>query len=126
MTCRTRHQGGGTVRFVGERGWLDIARGRMSASEPNLLREMQAPGKAVTLPASDDHHDNFFACVRSRARPIADVELGHRTTTVCNLGQIAMLLGRKLQWDPVREEFVGDDMANRLRGRAMRAPWALA
>lgn len=126
MTCRTRHQGGGTVRFVGERGWLDIARGRMSASEPNLLREMQAPGKAVALPASDDHHDNFFACVRSRARPIADVELGHRTTTVCNLGQIAMLLGRKLQWDPAREEFVGDDMANRLRGRAMRAPWALA
>jgi hypothetical protein len=44
---------------------------------------------------------------------------------VCNLGQIGMVLGRKLRWDPVKEEFVGDDMANRLRGRAMRSPWAL-
>lgn len=126
VTCRTRHEGGGTVRFVGERGWVDIARGRMSASDPRLLREMQAPGKAVSLPVSDDHHDNFFASMRSRQRPIADVELGHRTTTVCNLGQIAMVLGRRLQWDPAREEFVGDEMANRLRGRAMRAPWSLA
>jgi len=125
MHCRTRYEGGGTSRFVGERGWLDIARGKMSASSPELLREMQAPGTKVQLPLSNDHHDNFFECVRTRKRPIADVELGHRTTTVCNLGQIAMVLGRKLRWDPAKEEFVGDDAANRLRGRAMRSPWAL-
>jgi len=125
MTCRTRYQGGGTVRFVGERGWLDIARDKMSASDNNLLREMQAPNKKVQLELSNNHHDNFFACVRSRKRPIADVELGHRTTTVCNLGQIAMVLGRKLKWDPVKEEF-DDAMANRLRTRAMRSPWSLA
>lgn len=125
MHCRTRFEGGGTVRFVGERGWLDIARNKMSASNNDLLREMQAPGKKIQLPLSNNHHENFFACVRSRQRPIADVELGHRTTTVCNLGQIGMVLGRKLRWDPVKEEFVGDDMANRLRGRAMRSPWAL-
>jgi len=125
MHCRTRFEGGGTVRFVGERGWLDIARNKMSASNNDLLREMQAPGKKIQLPLSNNHHENFFACVRSRQRPIADVELGHRTTTVCNLGQIGMVLGRKLRWDPIKEEFVGDDMANRLRGRAMRSPWAL-
>lgn len=125
MHCRTRYEGGGTSRFVGERGWLDISRGRMSASNNDLLREMQAPGKKIQLPLSNNHHDNFFECIRSRAKPIADVELGHRTTTVCNLGQIAMVLGRKLKWDPAKEEFVGDDMANRLRGRAMRSPWAL-
>jgi hypothetical protein len=45
---------------------------------------------------------------------------------VCNLGQIAMVLGRKLQWDAAKEEFVGDDAANRLRTRAMRSPWSLA
>lgn len=126
MHCRTRYEGGGTVRFVGERGWLDIARDKMSASEPTLLREMQAPNKKVQLALSKDHHDNFFDCVRTRQRPIADVELGHRTTTVCNLGQIGMVLGRKLKWDPAKEEFIGDDMANRLRTRAMRSPWSLA
>lgn len=125
MHCRTRYEGGGTVRFIGERGWLDIARDKMSASSNDLLREMQAPGKKVQLPLSKNHHENFFECVRSRAKPIADVELGHRTTTVCNLGQIAMTLGRKLRWDPTKEEFVGDEMANRMRGRTMRAPWAL-
>lgn len=126
MHCRTRYEGGGTSRFVGERGWLDISRNRMNASNPDLLREMQAPGKKIQLELSNNHHDNFFACVRSRGKPIADVEIGHRTTTVCNLGQIAMVLGRPLKWDPVKEEFVGDDMANRLRGRAMRSPWSLA
>jgi len=126
MHCRTRFEGGGTARFVGERGWLDIARDKMSASDNNLLREMQAPNKKVQLELSNNHHDNFFACVRSRQRPIADVGLGHRTTTVCNLGQIGMVLGRKLQWDPVNEAFVNDDFANRLRTRAMRSPWSLA
>ena len=113
------------MRFTGERGWIDVSRNRMSASQPDLLREMQKPGKAIQLPLSNNHHENFLACVRSRERPIADVELGHRTTTVCNLGQIALVLGRPLQWDPAREEFVGDDTANRMRGRAMRSPWSL-
>jgi len=125
MTCRTRHEGGGTSRFIGERGWVDISRNRMTASNPELLREMQAAGKKIQLELSNDHHENFLACVRSRKKPIADVEIGHRTTTVCNLGQIAMVLGRPLKWDPVKEEFVGDAMANRLRGRAMRSPWSL-
>jgi hypothetical protein len=125
MHCRTRYDGGGTSRFIGERGWLDIARGKMSASSPDLLREMQASGKKIQLPLSNNHHENFFECIRTRQRPIADVELGHRTATVCNLGQICMVLGRKLRWDPAKEEFIGDDMANRLRGRAMRSPWAL-
>jgi hypothetical protein len=86
---------------------------------------MQRPGKSVTLARSDNHHENFLDCIRSRARPVADVEIGHRTTTVCNLGQIAMTLGRKLRWDPVTESFPDDPVANRLRGRAARSPWSL-
>ena len=50
----------------------------------------------------------------------------HRLSTTLHLGAIAMELGRPLKWDPVKEEFVGDEMANRLRGRAMRSPWSLA
>ncbi len=125
MHCRTSYIGGGTVRFVGERGWLDISRNQMKASDTQLLRDMQKPGGPVELELSTNHHENFFNCIRSRARPIADVEIGHRTTTVCNLGQIAMTLGRKLRWDPAAEAFIGDDMANLLRGRPFRGPWTL-
>ena len=97
----------------------------MSASDPNLLREMQAPDKSVKVPSSKNHYENFFEAMRTRTRAIADVETAHRTTTVCNIDQIAMMLGRKLRWNPVKEEFVGDEMANRLRSRPMRAPWSL-
>jgi predicted dehydrogenase len=127
MYCRTdlAVSGNNTSRFFGERGWLDIGYSKMSASDPNLLREMQAPNKAVKVPSSKNHYDDFFAAMRTRQRTIADAETAHRTTTVCNLGQIAMTLGRKLRWDPAKEEFIGDEMANRLRSRPMRAPWSL-
>lgn len=126
MSCRTNYEAGNAnVRFIGERGWIHIVRDRALASDNSFLREMQASNKPIPLEVSVSHHDNFFAAMRSRRRAISDVETGHRTATVCNLGQIAMVLGRKLRWDPAREEFVGDEMANRLRGRAMRAPWSL-
>ena len=83
------------------------------------------PNKRVQVPSSKNHYDDFFGAMRTRQRTIADAETAHRTTTVCNLGQIAMALGRKLRWDPVKEEFLGDEMANRLRSRPMRAPWSL-
>jgi predicted dehydrogenase len=128
MRCRTQHEGGGnnSARFIGERGWVDIGYAKMSASDPNLLREMQAANKRIQLPSSNNHYDNFFEAVRTRQRTISDAEVAHRTTSVCNIGTIAMVLGRKLRWDPEKEEFVGDDMANRLRQRAMRSPWLLA
>jgi hypothetical protein len=53
------------------------------------------------------------------------VEIGHRSVSVCHIGNIAMLLGRKLQWDPAKEEFVNDDEANSMLNRPMRAPWHL-
>jgi hypothetical protein len=73
-----------------------------------------------------DHVRNLLDCVRSRKDPVAPVEVGHRSASVCHLGNIAMRLKRKLRWDPAREEFPGDDEANRLLGRAMRPPWRLA
>ncbi|MBL9211811.1 MAG: Gfo/Idh/MocA family oxidoreductase, partial [Opitutaceae bacterium] len=127
MYCRTdlAVSGNNTSRFFGEHGWLDIGYSKMSASDPKLLREMQAPNKRVQVPSSRNHYDDFFGAMRTRQRTIADAETAHRTTSVCNLGQIAMALGRKLRWDPAKEEFIGDEMANRLRSRPMRAPWSL-
>lgn len=127
LRCRTRYDGvfDGNVRFFGPRGWIDVSRSKSTASDPELLREVSARAGALKLPVSQNHHDNFLECVRTRAQPISDVEIGHRTTTVCNLGNIAMLLDRKLKWDPTLEQFVGDEMANRMRARAMRGPWSL-
>ncbi len=129
LRCRTRYDGisDGNVRFFGDRGWVDVSRSASTASDPALLKEIaaQAGKGAVKLPASLNHHDNFLQAIRTRARPISDVEFGHRTTTVCNLGNIAMQLKRPLKWDPVAERFTDDAVANRMRGRSMRGPWSL-
>ena len=69
---------------------------------------------------------NFIDSVKSRRDPIEPVEVGHRTSSICHLANIAMRLQRKLRWDSVKEEIVGDDEANRMLDRPMRAPWRLA
>jgi hypothetical protein len=79
----------------------------------------------VRLYKSDHHHNNWLDCIASRERPICDVEIGHRSVSVCHLGNISMKLGRPLKWDPEREEFIDDPVANQMRSRAMRAPWHL-
>ncbi len=127
LRCHTRYDGvgDGNVRFFGEKGWVDVSRSASTASNPALLKEINARAGSLKIAASSNHHDNFLSCIRSRARPISDVETGHRTTTVCNLGNIAMQLGRKVRWNPEREEFIDDPIANRMRHRSMRAPWSL-
>jgi predicted dehydrogenase len=129
LRCHTRYDGisDGNVRFFGSRGWIDVSRSTSKASDPELLKEVtaQAGKGAVKLISSNNHHDNFLNAIRTRARPISDVEYGHRTTTVCNLGNIAMQLERTLKWDPAKEEFPDDPVANRMRHRSMRAPWSL-
>ncbi|MBM4042649.1 MAG: hypothetical protein FJ290_29525 [Planctomycetes bacterium] len=71
------------------------------------------------------HMGNFIECVRTRGRTAATVEIGHRSATVCHLGNIAMTLERKLRWDPKAEEFPGDAEANRMRHRPYREPYTL-
>lgn len=70
-------------------------------------------------------YGDFLECVRTRERPFRDIELGHRSVTVCHLGNIAFELRRPLKWDPVKEEFPGDEEANRFLDRAQREPWLL-
>jgi predicted dehydrogenase len=110
------------VRFEGTEGWIFVTRGKIEASQPELLTT-PLPASAPRLYASDNHMQNFFDCVRSRQAPICDVEIGHRSVSVCHLGVIALRLGRKLKWDPAREQFVGDAEANQWLARPMRKPW---
>jgi len=110
---------GGAV-FYGEKGRVAIARGRCE-SDPDEL----AIDALHKRPASfnDNHQKNWLDCIKSRAKPIADVETGHRSATVCHLCNIARWTGRKLHWDPVKEEFVGDKEANNFLERERRKPW---
>jgi predicted dehydrogenase len=110
------------VKFEGSDGWIFVTRGRIEASQPDLLTT-ELPATATRLYASDNHMQNFFECVRSREAPICDAEIGHRSVSVCHLGVIGLRLGRKLQWDPVSEQFVGDKEANGWLSREMRRPW---
>ena len=75
--------------------------------------------------ASGNHHANWLECIKTRKLPICDVEIGHRSATVCHLGNIAVRLGRSIKWDPVKEEFIGDTDAPNMLSRPYRAPWKL-
>ncbi len=75
--------------------------------------------------AQGGHFGDWLHCIKTREDPTAPVEAGHRSATVCHLANIAMRLERPLKWDPVKEEFPGDDEANRMRHRPYRAPWML-
>ncbi len=110
------------VKFIGADGWIWVTRGKIEASDPDLLKQ-RLPANAVRLYASDDHMANFFDCVKSRKAPICDAEIGHRSASICHLGVISMRLGRPLQWDPKEEKFVDDAEANRWLAREMRKPW---
>lgn len=130
LSVRTRTDGiyDGSVKFFGEKGWMDVSRSKLKASDDALLTINGGPKKEKIAGGDASgiaHMTNFLACIRSRERSVADFAIGHRTTTVCNLGNIVMQLRRPLKWDPVKEEFVGDQQANRMKERAYRAPWAL-
>jgi hypothetical protein len=72
---------------------------------------------------SYSHGKDFLDCMRSRKKPICDVEIGCRSVTVCHLGNIAYWTGKRLRWDPVKEVFIGDDEANKWLDRDVRGPW---
>jgi predicted dehydrogenase len=111
------------VQFEGPDGWIYVSRGdTLEASDPALI-ETPLAADAKRLYASNDHMANFFECVRTRQAPIAEVEIGHRSVSVCHLGVISMRLGRKLAWDPQAETFRDDADANAMLVREMRKPY---
>jgi predicted dehydrogenase len=112
------------ILFIGEQGKVHVDRGGMEC-EPDGLDKQPAGPRDAQLYRSPGHAEDFFRCVRSRKRPICDVEIGCRSVTVCHLGNIAYWLGRPLKWDPEKEDFIGDAEASRWRYRPARAPWHL-
>ena len=119
---RVGHDNG--ILFVGEGGkWIFVNRGIITASDPKLIKEPLGPD-AVRLYVSNNQMGNFFECMRTGKETICPAEVGHRSATVCHIGVIALRTGKKLGWDPVKQQF-NDAEANKMLSRPMRAPWKL-
>ena len=125
--------GGGV--FIGEKGKLEINRNKVTSNPPEIAAEIL---KAVDVSEEErkwsdqtalwqarEHLENWLDCVRSRERPVADVEIGHRSVTACHLANIARAVGRSLKWDPAAERFVDDAAADALLVRARRKGFEL-
>ena len=130
LICRTNEftdkdgKFGNGIKFTGETGWIFVSRSEIKASDPALLQIQLGPSD-VHLIKSADHHNNWLDCIASRERCICDVEIGHRSVSICHIGNISMKLGRALNWNPDKEMFVDDETANQMLGRPMRGPWHL-
>jgi hypothetical protein len=117
------------VRYEGTQGWVSVADGysKPEVSEPAMLADfeklvrdyMDRTGRAMS------HVRNYFDCVKSRRLTVANPEVMHRSMTTVHAANICMWLKRNVKYDPAKEEFVGDQEANRLRSRGMREPWIL-
>lgn len=124
LICSTDKNPQGTgVRFEGSEGWIYV-RSNIDAEPKSVLTSSIGPNE-IHLCDSQNHQQNFLDCVKSRGKTIAQEEIGHRSVTVCHLGNIALLLKRKLRWDPLAEQFKNDDEANRMLLSPMRAPWRI-
>ena len=112
------------VKFIGSDGWIWVNRDEITASDKEILHA-HLPDNAVRLEVSHNHMGNFFNCVRTRKDPISNIEGGHRSASVGHLIVIALRSGRKFQWDPANEIFVGDgaEIGNAQLAREMRKPY---
>ena len=122
MSSRNGNPG---VRFITEDGWAYCERGKMDCSDKDLLR--RKPGEdEIKLYHSTNHMENFLTSAREGKDPVCPVEVGHRSNSVCVLHHLSMKLGgRKLNWDPAKEEIIGDSEANDLLQVPMREPYTI-
>jgi len=120
--------GGTGIRFEGSDGWIESPswRAALRASDPKILTSKIGPDETRLFTNPAGEHRNFLDCVKTRKDPYFPVDIGHRVSTVCHLGNIALELDRPLRWDPKAERFPDDEEANGKMSRTMRAPWSLA
>jgi predicted dehydrogenase len=110
--------------FIGDQGTIFVNRGKLLSVPADIIKQPIGDDD-VHLYKSDNHHKNFLECIKTRELPICDVEIGHRSATACHLGNMAVRLGRKIQWDAVHEQVVGDEEANEMLSRPYRSPWKI-
>jgi len=116
--------GGDYTEFKGTEGWVGISRGGIKA-EPASLLDIKLGPDDVHLVESRNHGGNFLEAVKSRKDPVSNIEDAVHSDAFSHVSDIAIRCGRKVVWDPLKEDFVGDDEASRRLNRAIREPWRL-
>lgn len=112
------------ILFTGTEGELRVQRKKIDTTPASLATKVIGESEKHVY-KSENHYKDFLDAMRKRSKPICDVEIGHRTASVCNIGNIAYQLNRTLQWNPKKETFKKDDEANALLGRSMNDTWGI-
>lgn len=107
------------IRFIGSKGQIDVQRRKIETTPAGLATQVIGANE-IHVYRSEDHHKDWIEAIRKRSRPVCDVETGHRTASVCTLGNLAYELKRPLEWNPEKEKFKKDKEANKRRNRKMR------
>ena len=115
---------GWAVRFIGTEGSLDISRSFLD-SKPERIAQTEIKSSDKRLYVSENHYQDWIDAIINRTKPVAHAEIGHRTSSICNIANISYQLHRELDWDPVKERFIGDSEANKLRTKEYRKPYTL-
>ncbi len=126
------------IRYEGTDGWIFVTRGAyratpsdpipegstkaLDASSDDILKSVIGENE-IHLYVSDEQHGNWLDCIQSRKEPISPVEIGHRACTVCLISHIAMKIPGILEWDPIAERFINNDLANSMLSRPQRYPY---
>ncbi len=111
---------GYAVRFIGRDGTIDVSRGFLESNPANIVTADIKESETHLYDTKGNHYQDWIDAIKNRTQPICDVETGHRSATVCNLANIAYRLNRPLRWDPVKEQFIKDREANKLRKKKNR------
>lgn len=107
------------VRFIGEFGSMDVSRKYLDTSPSNILTTLDTDLE-ILFKDRGNHYQNWISCIKSRKQPICDVEIGHRSASICNIANIAYELNETLIWDPEKEKFKNNRIANKARKRKPR------
>ena len=127
------------IRYEGTEGWIFVSRGSyvasasdpvdlaksakaLDASDPAILKS-EIKESEIHLYKSDEHHGDWLDCIKTRKQPISQVEIGHRSCSVCLISHIAMKIPGVLNWDPMNERFIDNDLANSMLSRPQRYPY---
>ena len=122
LICGQGEPGGTT--FEGKSGKIYVTRDKLESTPADIV-ETPLADSDVHLYESRDHYGNWLDCIRTRELPICDVAIGHRSATVCHLGNIAIRTQKKVQWDPAKEQVIGDAEIAQMTSRPYRSPWSL-
>lgn len=108
------------VRFIGSEGTLDVSRSYLETTPNIILTSNIKENLNLIMTNQGNHYQNWIDCIKTNQQPICTAEIGHRTATICNAANIAYQLGQTLIWNPEKEKFIGNNLANKMRKRKDR------